>query len=98
MTEAFSFSSSVSSNELMELILSFEHCVELTPETPKLSYQSADLSHIEAEMLDGEFMLSESSGYPDDDDHPAAQQSRRVKRRITKRKDQKARAHGKVSL
>jgi hypothetical protein len=61
MAEGFSSSTYSQQDSFEELILSLEHCAEMTPETPKLTFRDNQLSSAEfCGMSDG-FMLNECS-------------------------------------
>lgn len=101
MAERFSSSSCSQQDSFEELTLSFEHCVEMTPETPKLSYRDNQLSLVEMTELSDGFMLNECemAGMGMEEEQTSENASRlRVKRKIVKRRSQNGRQSGKVSL
>jgi hypothetical protein len=87
---------------LNELILSIEHCGEMAPETPHLSYCGSHPSVMrDIDLLADEFMLNDSSnetGCMDEESPSYGIVRMRVKRKISKKKGQNVRFHGKVSL
>lgn len=101
MTETFSCGSSSQDELMQELILSMEHCADMTPETPRLSFQAEEPSFDNSVMDIEDFVLSEDveqQGQDQAGDMSIDGQKRRVGKRIVKRKKQNIRQKGKVSL